>query len=270
MGTFNTGVIQSTGDERSFLTLIYNHIMNSWGAVSCSVKNGEDEIISPATPEDFIWARNMISYIEFALDSSLSIRLTSHPRDNSEWVSREYTVALYINGAIILDRGGTQTTDNKSGVIFCGNTSYASAGLLPSANGTRMYIMSEYVSDNVKVFWLASKDAATWKDSVITVVMLTDGDGNWYYGGISGGANPETCTLYDSVGAVTSTKSSLFSYAALTGYIDYIRESAYVSAGVKSFVTPYIYDCSTVDLGSTVTLNDGNYMAIGAHSLVKL
>ena len=62
----------------------------------------------------------------------------------------------------------------------------------------------------------------------------------------------------------------IIAYAALAGYIDYVTESGYVSAGTKVFSTPYIYDCSTVDFGSTITLSDGNYMAVGTHSLVKL
>lgn len=271
MGTFNTGTIQSTGDERAFLTLIYNHIMGLWDGITCSVKNGDDDIISSATPDDFVWGADIVSYIEFKLDSVSSLRFTSHPRNNSDKRTRAYNIAFIVNSSIIVDRGGTSQTDTRGvGVPFCGNSGFVGDGLSPETAGTRTWICSEYLSDNVKILWFASKDATTYKDSLVTIVMLKDTNGNWHYGGTSNGFNPETSDIYDSTGSVVATKSSHFTYAALAGYIDYIKESDYVSAGTKIFSTQYIYDCSTVDFGSTITLNDGNYMAIGEHSLVKL
>lgn len=270
MGTFNTSTVQSNEDERAFLTAIYTHIMGAWGGISCSVKNGEDAIISPATASDFLWSQNTISYIEFGLDGNSSIRFTSHPRNAADKRTREYNVSFIVNGATIIDRGGTEVTDGRGGLIFCGTSSWVGDGLSPETAGTRKYIFSEYLSDDVKILWLTSKDGSTYKDSLVTIVMLKDTSGNWHYGGTNNGFNPETSDIYDSTGSTVATKSSLFTYAALAGYIDYIVESGYVSSGTKVFSTPYIYDCSTVDFGSTITLSDGNYMAVGAHSLVKL
>ena len=270
MGTFNTGTIQSTGDERSFLTLIYNHIMGLWDGITCSVKNGDSDVISPATPDDFVWGVDTVSYIEFKLDTVSSLRFISHPRNNSDKRTREYNVAFIVNGATAVNRGGTEVTDGRGGLLFCGNSGWVGDGLSPETAGTRKYIFSEYLSDDVKILWLASKDGSTYKDSLVTIVMLKDTNGDWHYGGTNNSFNPETSDIYDSTGSTVATKSSLFSYAALAGYIDYIVESGYVSSGTKVFSTPYIYDCSTVDFGSTITLSDGNYMAVGTHSLVKL
>ena len=270
MGTFNTGIIQSTGDERSFLTLIYNHIMGLWDGITCSVKNGDSDIISPATPDDFVWIQNSVSYMEFTLDNISSIRFTSHPRDNADLRTREYTVAFIVNNATLVNKGGTEVTDGRGGLVFCGNSSWVGDGMSPTQSGTRKFIFSEYISDDVKILWIANKDGSTYKDSLFVAMMIKDVDGNWHYGGLNNGFNSELSSIYDSTGSVVATKSSLFTYAALAGYIDYITESGYVSAGTKIFSTPYIYDCSTVDFGSTVTLSDGNYMAVGVHSLVKL
>lgn len=271
MGTFNTGTIQSTGDERSFLTFIYNHIMGLWDGITCSVKNGDSDIISPATPDDFVWGQNTVSYIEFKLDTVSSLRFTSHPRDNADKKTRAYSVALIVNGVTVVDRGGTSETYTRGvGIPFCGNSSYVGDGLSPETAGTRTWICSEYLSDNIRILWFASKDATTYKDSLVTIMFVKDTDGNWHYGGLNNGFNPELGNIYDSTGSVVATKSSLFTYAALAGYIDYITESGYISSGTKIFSTPYIYDCSTVDFGSTITLSDGNYMAVGVHSLVKL
>lgn len=270
MGTFNTGTIQSTGDERAFLTLIYNHIMDLWDGIICSIKNGDSDIISPATPDDFVWGAGTISYIEFKLDTVSSLRFTSHPRNADDKRTREYIVSFLVNGATIINRGGTEETDGRGGLLFCGNSGFVGDGVSPETATDRKYIFSEYLSDNIKILWFASKDATTYKDSLVTIIFVKDTDGNWRYGGNNNSFNPELCSVYDSTGSIVATKSSLITYAALAGYIDYIKESGYVSAGTKIFTTQYIYDCSTVTFGSTITLNDGNYMAIGEHSLVKL
>ena len=272
MGTFNTGIIQSTGDERSFLTLIYNHIMNLWNGITCSVKNGDDDIISSATPDDFVWGADTVSYIEFKLDSVSSLRFTSHPRNASDKRTRAYSIAFIVNSSIIVDRGGTSQTDMRGvGVPFCGNSGFVGDGLSPETAGTRTWICSEYLSDNVKILWFASKDATTYKDSLVTIVMLKDTNANWHYGGTGTGFNPETSDIYDSTASSVATKSNLFSFEARTGYLDFISHSSFVSGSTKAFTSTDIYDCTTVNFGDTLSLKDGaNFLAIGAHSMVRL
>lgn len=271
MGTFNTGTIKSTGDERSFLTLIYNHIIGLWNGIICSVKNGDDDIISPATPDDFVWAAGTISYIEFKLDTVSSLRFTSHPSNAADKCTREYNVSFIVNGATIIDRGGTEVTDGRGGLLFCGNSDWVGDGLSPETAGTRAYIFSEYLSDNVKILWLASKDVTTYKDSLVTILIFKDTSGNWHYGGTNNGFNPETSDIYDSTGSAVATKSNLFSYEARTGYLDFISHSSFVSGSTKAFTSTDIYDCTTVNFGDTLSLKDGaNFLAIGAHSMVRL
>lgn len=271
MGTFNTETIQSTGDERSFLTLIYNHIMGLWDGITCSVKNGDSDIISPATPDDFVWGQNTVSYIEFGLDSVSSLRFISHPGNRTDKRTRGYNVALTVNGATVVNRGGTETTDGRGGLLFCGNSGWVGDGLSPETAGTRKYIFSEYISDDVKILWLTSKDGSSYKDSLVTIVMLKDTNGNWHYGGTSNGFNPETSDFYDSTGSTVATKSSMFSYEARTGYLDFISHSSFVSGSTKVFTSTDIYDCTTVNFGDTLSLKDGaNFLAIGAHSMVRL
>lgn len=271
MGTFNTGTIQSTGDERSFLTLIYNHIMNLWNGITCSVKNGDSDIISPATPDDFVWGADTVSYIEFKLDTASSLRFTSHPRNASDKRTREYNVAFFVNGATIINRGETEVTDGRGGLLFCGNSGWLGDGMSPETAGTRKWICSEYLSDNVKILWFASKDATTYKDSLVTIVMLKDTNANWHYGGTGTGFNPETSDIYDSTASSVATKSNLFSFEARTGYLDFISHSSFVSGSTKAFTSTDIYDCTTVNFGDTLSLKDGaNFLAIGAHSMVRL
>jgi hypothetical protein len=267
MGTFNTGTITSSGTERDFLTLVYNYIMGLWGGITCSVTNGSDAPISPATPADFVWTASTISYMDFGLDENAVLRVMTYPEGSPK--SRGYNISLLVNGTTVFTRGGTSSTYNRDGVCFCGNYSWVGDGVNPYSNATRTYILSSYVSDNVKIIWFAQSNASSYSDSVATIVIFNDNNNNMYYGGYLGEI-PESATMYDATGSTSSTKSSMFSYTALAGYIDYITESAFVSGGVKIFSTSGIYDCSTVTFGSTITLNDGNYMAVGSHSLVKL
>lgn len=272
MGTFNTETIQSTGDERSFLTLIYNHIMGLWDGITCSVKNGDDDIISSATPDDFVWSQDTVSYIEFKLDAASSLRFTSHPRHNADKATRAYSIALIVNSNIIVDRGGTSETYIRGvGVPFCGNSSHVGDGLSPETAGKRTWICSEYLSGNVKILWFASKDATTYKDSLVTIIMLKDTNSNWHYGGTNAGCNPETSDIYDSTASSVATKSNLFSFEARTGYLDFISHSSFVSGSTKAFTSTDIYDCTTVNFGDTLSLKDGaNFLAIGTHSMVRL
>lgn len=78
-------------------------------------------------------------------------------------------------------------------------------------------------------------------------------------------------TLYKIDNAGTSgTFLSRFSYAAPAGQIDYIKSAIYQSNNQKTIENRAIYDCTTVTTGSTVSLKDGAYLAIGPHQLVKV
>ncbi|MBR2246057.1 MAG: hypothetical protein IJ880_03375 [Bacilli bacterium] len=77
-------------------------------------------------------------------------------------------------------------------------------------------------------------------------------------------------TLYDKAGVLPQgTFLSRFTYAVPPGQIDYIKSSIYQNGGSKMFENTAIYDSTTVTVGSTVSLKDGAYVAIGAHQLVK-
>lgn len=79
-------------------------------------------------------------------------------------------------------------------------------------------------------------------------------------------------SLYDtdqSTGAVGSFLSR-FSYAAPAGEIDYIKSSIYQNNSEKVFENRAVYDCTTVNIGDTVSLKDGSYVAVGTNQLVKV
>jgi hypothetical protein len=97
---------------------------------------------------------------------------------------------------------------------------------------------------------------------------VKDTSDNWHY---SAGTNIDDAILYDSNGSNAVIKSPMFSYEARTGYLDFISHSSFVSGSTKAFTSTDIYDCTTVNFGDTLSLKDGaNFLAIGAHSMVRL
>ena len=255
MGAFTTNFIQSTGDDRSFLTLVYNFIM------------GLDEgITSSITPSEFSYASKTICNMDFTLEEGVVLRLQSYPGDNlAQPVSCGYNFALIINNNTIMNKGlDYYSTTSNSPIRFIGSN----VNVWNSA--TRAYVVSKYDSDNVKIFWIGPYDSVDYTSAGgIAVIKFKDSNNVWHYGGYTG-PSIDSASITDSSGASIVSKSSIFDYAALPGYIDYIRESGYVSGGTKIFTSTDIFDCSTVELGSTITLSDGNYMAIGPHSLIKV
>jgi hypothetical protein len=68
---------------------------------------------------------------------------------------------------------------------------------------------------------------------------------------------------------------SRFAYKSPAGYLDYVKSSvyAYDNNGVlsdKLFDLTPLYDCSEVTAGSTLALDDGQYIAVGTNQLVKV
>ena len=83
-------------------------------------------------------------------------------------------------------------------------------------------------------------------------------------------SNNQSLIFHDFDSGLNGTFSSRFSFISKPGTIDYIKSSAYVSSGYKVFDIPDIYDCTTVNIGDTVSLKDGAYLAVGTNQLVKV
>lgn len=84
-------------------------------------------------------------------------------------------------------------------------------------------------------------------------------------------------SFYDTDSTDVGTFISRFSYAVTQGTLDYIKSSVYhdSSSGssdlcIKIFDINSVYDCTTVTVGDTISLEDGNYLAVGTHQLVKI
>ena len=77
-------------------------------------------------------------------------------------------------------------------------------------------------------------------------------------------------TLYNSSNLLSGSFLSRFSYGCPPGKIDYIKSSIYQNNNEKAFENRAIYDSTAVTIGSTISLKDGSYVAVGTHQLVKV
>lgn len=82
--------------------------------------------------------------------------------------------------------------------------------------------------------------------------------------------NISALNFYNFNGGTGGAFVSRFNYTSKPGTIDYIKSSIYCSSSERSFETTSIYDCTTVNIGDTVSLNDGAYLAVGTNQLVKV
>lgn len=271
MGTFSSEVVSSSATERDFLGQIYTYVTGLWEGITCSVTNPDGTVISPATVADVVWAQNASTNIDFTLDANAILRFQSHPRDNADLATRSYNVFLIVNGTTVINKGSNNGITNSLGgaMFYTAHPTWQGDGIAPTANGSRKYLFAKYISDNVDVVWLGQGNAATYSDAVFCFMRFKGADDIYRYMG-SSAVNIMGGTAYNSDGTNPCTSTNVFSYASNPGYIDYISKSSFISGGIKSYETPYIYNCSTVTLGSTCALNDGNYFALGANFLVKL
>lgn len=84
-------------------------------------------------------------------------------------------------------------------------------------------------------------------------------------------------TFYDvDDGSNNGIFVSRFPYQVDSGKIDYIKSSVYCDTTTgtdnrnKLFEITSIYDCTSVNTGETISLDDGIYLAVGPHQLVKI
>jgi len=150
-----------------------------------------------------------------------------------------------------------------------------------SVSTSRTYKFSYIVSGDFIAFCIAKPYVSgTNRDHIVFSCILSSNDSyvSSYMNAYSSNYNVETVfnlseRTFRSIsgGAINNmTFLSRFTYKAQPGKVDYIKNSIYTSSGSKIFDTTALYDCSEVASGSTVSVNDGAYLAVGPHQLVKV
>ena len=268
MGNCTTEIITSTGNERSFLTLIYNYIMDLWDNITCVVSDSSGTVIGD-DPEDVTFARNTACNMDFILDESTKLRFQIYPGSDAfaNPISSGYNIGLYGGSNIVFNKNLNNTTVQNGSCLHCSASHYT-----PSTSTTRKYCFTKYDSDNIFILWIGPYTASDFKDTkTVSIIKFKDASNSWH---LAGNSKPDIfngSNVCNMDGTNPATLSPMFSYEARTGYLDFISHSSFVSGSTKVFTSNDVYDCTTVNFGDTLSLKDGaNFLAIGAHSMVRL
>ena len=135
--------------------------------------------------------------------------------------------------------------------------------------------INTYISDECKI--VSINDASTSRGGLETILIGINNAQLIGYGGnttIAELVDISSLTFKDvaDTAGIQYTYANMFPYAANAGTLDFLAQSYFVNGGVRKFTSTFMMECSTVSLGSTVSLTNplGNHLAIGAHCLVPL
>lgn len=245
-----------------------------------------ETVESTGNEADFM--KNVIAYIT-GINSSITC--LDDPDDEYDvgtvGTSHIPTFRFSFNGNHILtiSRGDRLSTSasyirinfiNNGNIIGTNNVYYMYRGIAWSANGLRQFKMSYIDSPGICILNITGYSTAQY-----FTVLFTESRSSSYgsYRSINVSSSTYTvanifniseCTLYDTVDEIQGSFISRFTYKAQPGKVDYIKSSIYANNNVKQFDITPIYDCTEVSPGSTVSLEDGAYLAVGPHQLVKV
>lgn len=253
-------------------------------------------IMQSATAVEKVFVKKLVDYI---LGLSDSITCDNDPDEEYDisTVGGDYTPAFNFkindNNAFRLYRGNKLSTPTNA-MVFVANTisvvptNQKSITFVtnPGSNVrqynesyTRGIVVSHIVNNNFIYLSFGSYDEGSARNSG-NAAFLFCVSGNDNFVTSRGNVNPYSVTncfdlsgltLYDLAEELSAGEFvSRFAHAAPAGQIDYIKSSIYQNNSQKVFENKAVYDCSTVNVASTVSLKDGAYIAIGSHQLVKV
>lgn len=271
MGNFFTEIISSDGIEKDFIGVVYDYITDLWSNITCQVYyNGE--YVSD-DPDDMAYGSTIVSEMRFVLDTDVILGFQAYPNIRSGVgyaANAGYNVYLKCGNITAAQKGSGYTTQMK-GTCLRNKASDSDV----STSASRQYRMSKYVDNNIFILWIGPYDAADFKNTnglaIMKFKVTESGVEKWKWAAYTGPNIIENASVYNADGTNSTIKSSMFSYEARTGYLDFISHSNFITGSTKAFTSTDIYDCTTVNFGDTLSLKDGaNFLAIGAHSMVPI
>lgn len=259
--------IETYGTEVDFYNTLKEYITGLSTRITCET-DVEDEFDKSISGNDHI------ATLSFKVDGASAFKLYRPD-------------VLYSDGDYVGVRGITFGMDVDAGYGFSTKEMY----IRPDDSGDPAYpkpfdecarglLISHIVNDNLIYIRFTSVKSGEYRLAQTCMVLYTISNDSTYLS--SSTATPLTFdknhyfdlsnyTLYDKSNYATfGTFLSRFVHTAPAGTIDYIKSSIYQSSNEKRFENHAIYDSSTVITGSTVSLKDGAYLAVGPHQLVKI
>ena len=260
--------VSATGHEKEYYRAIKNHILGISSIFTCD--NDPDDEFDYGTNGD-----DHIATLSFKINNVYSFKLYRPDvlkRNSSEVGVYAINFAMDVNEQVPSSSGHLRFKFGDYGM---------NDPVAQSVDLKRGLIISHFIGDNF-VLLCFSPAAYSWSgqgnSDTKRLVRCSSGSTTIVassIGGVSGLTeasmfNVSEMSFYNlaspSVGGVFLSR---FTYAAPPGQIDYIKSSIYQNAGSKVIENMAIYDSSTVSVGSTVSLKDGSYFAVGSHQLVK-
>lgn len=248
--------ISSSGDEVAFMKEIIDYITNIDTSITCLDDPDDEYDVETVTTSHRPVFRFCINNTNFfnierkvalstnsneiifkLLDgsgnekTSMNLRIGANAAWNVSTTRQTFASFIFSNNLLIINMHGT--------------VSYSKIQLL-----TGLYIIS---GDNAYMSSKIYNNELSYTDYILAEVF-----------------NISSLEIEGLSSATSGTFLSRFTYKAQPGKVDYIKSSIYVNNNTKQFDLIQIYDCTEVSPGSTVSLEDGAYLAVGPHQLVKV
>lgn len=251
-------LVTKNGTEKEFISELINTITGLSPKITCSGSIDQYDSGDTSTIPEFIFSINGKETLKIKRAAALS--------SNCAY----FEVSIFV--------GDSYMAQNQQ--FYYSTSSYAA-----SAVTTRSYYISWIVSRDFILFALHTSVESSGYGKNHVVINAKHGNSHYGTGYFKDGtylsrnelfqietnkANDQSLIFYDFDSGSSGTFLSRFSFISRPGTIDYVKSSAYVNSGYKTFDISDVYDCTTVNIGDTVSLNDGAYLAVGTHQLVKV
>lgn len=132
----------------------------------------------------------------------------------------------------------------------------------------------QYSGSNLNIVYI--KDSDSYYTSIRTDVLWAS-NSVWRRQDIFNICNPCSSSMQPVARQYTKNEDTIpltfvsrFQYASAPGKIDYVKNCVFQNNGTKLFNVTTVYDCTTVPVGECVSLDDGAYLAVGPHQLVRM
>lgn len=157
-----------------------------------------------------------------------------------------------------------------------------------SINGNSIFTYSnryDYYPDALNLEAAISEDfvylQCYWRDrtgggvitpaNYCTIVVATDGNNNYFAGGIGGSEDIYSLNLYGEDGTNGYIIPKMINFAAPAGQIGYSNIAPIANGGSLAFYASDLLSCTTVSKGNNIALPNGKtYIALGSNTMVEI
>ena len=258
--------IKVYGTEIAFMKAVINHILSASTRFSCD-EDPDDEYDSTEKGSDYV--------------PSFIIKIDGRPLIKLVRGANLSTGCLHFTGYVYTS--SSELTSGSGEINFKVTNAQSIAGV--SDVLYRHFFTNILINDNiVNLCFMGGGDNGGYRVSNVWVTefassnkvyrsnVINNSYWNTPYDKYLVVTNDGTTkrTFKDYASEVTGIFASRFSFASQPGKIDYIKSSVCVSGSNKVFDITSVYDCTGITIGSTVSLKDGAYLAVGPNSLIKV